>query len=283
MRLSWWVLCVTFATAAAFLSMNGTGSAAHPPRQAPQVGGDAGQAPPPWMQRRADATDAPLAPPRPFSVVAFGDSVPAGYACSCTSFVTQYAAARAASGGTTPVVTNLAVNGETSAQARDLVGTPAAASAVRSADAVLVMVGANDFAGPFQQDLSGQCPPGSCYQAAANQLAHNIGVILSRLRAELPGRGKVYVLGYWDVVEDGRVGASDYGHAGLAASYRATLVANLVLQRAATAAGDTYISTRLIFRGPEGRGDATTLLAADGDHPNAAGHARIAAALLAAG
>jgi lysophospholipase L1-like esterase len=45
----------------------------------------------------------------------------------------------------------------------------------------------------------------------------------------------------------------------------------------------TYVDLAEPFKGPSGTGDPSDLLADDGDHPNAAGHRRIASALLAAG
>jgi lysophospholipase L1-like esterase len=45
---------------------------------------------------------------------------------------------------------------------------------------------------------------------------------------------------------------------------------------AARATGALYVSTYTAFKGPAGTNDPTGLLAADGDHPNAAGHQLIA-------
>ena len=39
------------------------------------------------------------------------------------------------------------------------------------------------------------------------------------------------------------------------------------------------MSTYVVFKGADGKTDPTSLLAADGDHPNARGHQRIAQAL----
>ena len=92
----------------------------------------------------------------------------------------------------------------------------------------------------------------------------------------------VPVVGYWNIAQDGSVGRAAYGVEGMAKADRATTLANSALLAAATAAGALYVPTFAAFRGVLGDQDATPLLADDGDHPNAAGHARIAEALFTA-
>jgi len=87
----------------------------------------------------------------------------------------------------------------------------------------------------------------------------------------------VVVLGYWNVVLDGRVGATEYGPDEARAAADATTRVNDALRDAAAATGATYVPTLAAFHGDDGTLDPTRLLAADGDHPNAAGHAAIAA------
>jgi lysophospholipase L1-like esterase len=41
-----------------------------------------------------------------------------------------------------------------------------------------------------------------------------------------------------------------------------------------------YVDLRAIFKGPDYDSDETPYLASDGDHPNAAGHQKIAAAVV---
>ena len=55
--------------------------------------------------------------------------------------------------------------------------------------------------------------------------------------------------------------------------------ANKPILRAARAKGATYVSTYAVFKGADGKTGPTSLLAADGDHPNARGHQRIAQVL----
>jgi hypothetical protein len=61
-----------------------------------------------------------------------------------------------------------------------------------------------------------------------------------------------------------------------------TAEVNRRVSAAAAAHGATYVDLVTPFRGPDGSKDATPLLAPDGDHPDAAGHAVIAEALAAA-
>jgi acyl-CoA thioesterase-1 len=66
------------------------------------------------------------------------------------------------------------------------------------------------------------------------------------------------------------------------ASDEATTYANNAILGAARATGATYVPTYPVFKGANGRTDPTSLLAPDGDHPNALGHRLIAQALLGA-
>jgi acyl-CoA thioesterase-1 len=89
----------------------------------------------------------------------------------------------------------------------------------------------------------------------------------------------VVVLGYWNVVEDGAAARTDYDEAETAEADAATTVINEHLAAAARASWATYVSTRKVLKGADGSADPTGLLTADGDHPNAQGHAAIASAL----
>ena len=61
-----------------------------------------------------------------------------------------------------------------------------------------------------------------------------------------------------------------------------TKAVNNVIEAAASRAGDIYVDLYTPFKGSEGTADPTRLLAADGDHPDAAGHQVIARQLLVA-
>lgn len=192
-------------------------------------------------------------------VVTLGDSVPAGTACDCDPFPDVYAR------GQDAVSENLAAPGYTSADVRAQIA--GVRSALVAANEVLLMIGANDLAQAFDDDAS--------FAGAADTMQANVTATISTI--EGIHRTTVIVLGYWNVVQDGQVGAANYGPAGVRAAASATVFANDALMTAAQQTGATYISTDEAFHGSDGSHDPTDLLAPDGDHPNAAGHAAIAA------
>jgi lysophospholipase L1-like esterase len=194
-------------------------------------------------------------------VVTLGDSVPAGSACDCDPFPVTYARAVHA------VSDNLAVPGYTSADV--LAQIPGVRSRLATADEVVLMIGANDLATAFEADTS--------FPDAATTMQQN--VVASIRAIDAVRATTVLVLGYWNVVQDGQVAAAAYGPAGVKRSVTATEYANDGLREAAAETHATYVSTDAAFHGPDGTQDPTNLLAADGDHPNAAGHAAIAALL----
>jgi acyl-CoA thioesterase I len=202
----------------------------------------------------AQTTTAPV-------VVTLGDSVPAGSVCGCDPFPTLYARAVHAASD------NLAVSGYTSSNV--LAQIPAVRSQLAAADEVILMIGANDLAAAFDD--------GTSYADAAEAMRQNV-VAAIRAIDEIRST-KVLVLGYWNVVEDGQVATDDYGSDGVQNSITATDDCNSALEAAASSTGATFISTEAAFHGTDGSKDPTGLLASDGDHPNAAGHAAIAALL----
>ncbi len=199
----------------------------------------------------------PAAPLR--TVVALGDSVPAGSACGCDPFPDLYARAQHA------VDVNLAEPGYTSADV--LAQLPADRDVLASASEVLLMVGANDLAGAFDAD--------DPYAPAAAAVRADVAATVTAIERIHPV--PVIVFGYWNVVLDGRVGTEHYGPDGVRAAAEATRYANNALRAAARQTGVRYVPTEAAFHGDDGGRDPTGLLAPDGDHPNAAGHAAIAA------
>ena len=216
------------------------------------------------------------------TVVAFGDSVPSGRGCGCRGFVETFAAMRATQVGADAATVNLAVDGDTSADVLSHVQGPAAQSAVEGADTVVLMIGANDFLDPLARDLEAQCSEMDCYTSVEQSVTANVTATIRSIRAIHRSPVAVLVVGYWNIAQDGSVGRAAYGVEGMAKADRATTHANNALLTAATAAGALYVPTFAAFRGSSGDQDATPLLAGDGDHPNAAGHARIAQALFTA-
>jgi len=175
---------------------------------------------------------------------------------------------------------NLAVDGYTSAEVRSQVVGSAASAALQRADTVVIMVGANDFLQPLVDDLDGRCSRADCYTLSERMLTTNVVETIQQIHAIHPAPVSVIVVGYWNVAQDGSVGRALYGVDGMAEADRATAYANTALQKAAADTGARYVATFAAFRGPDGGRDPTPLLAADGDHPNAAGHDLIAQALF---
>jgi lysophospholipase L1-like esterase len=207
-------------------------------------------------------------------VVALGDSVPAGSVCGCVPFPTLYAQRLSPAGRTVM----LAQGGFTSADVLSQVDDAANAATLRTASIVLIMAGANDVAAVFEAGGAGTAD----YLKAAAQVRANLTATLTRIRQLAGATVPIVVLGYWNVVEDGDVGRADYGAAGAAEAITITGYTNDAISAATTAGNARYLPTTALFKGADGTADPTGLLAADGDHPNAAGHAAIAAAVYAA-
>jgi len=209
------------------------------------------------------------------SMLAFGDSVPSGARCGCTPYPEIYARKVAGHTGRTVRMRNDAVSGATSGSLLRQVEQSSVRSQVRAAGTVLVMVGANDFAGAFRRVLGHHERASRAYRPVARRLRANLIATIRMMQALRPGI-RVAVAGYWNVVKDGNVGRRDYGRWGLRKAEQATAWANLAIRGAAAARHITFVSTYVAFKGVHGRRNPTWLLAADGDHPNARGHAAIA-------
>lgn len=215
-----------------------------------------------------------LPAPGAVTVVALGDSVPAGTACHCTPFPDLYAGLVSPAARTV----NLAHNGYTSVDVRRQVDGMSRPGPLAAATVVLIMVGANDMADAFTSSRDT-----ASYQAVAARIGDDVTATVRRLRAihSGPAPARVLVFGYWNVVEDGAVGRSDYDQDGLAAAATATRYANDALRAAARRTTAGYVPTYPVFKGADGAVDPTDLLAGDGDHPSARGHQLIARAAYA--
>jgi lysophospholipase L1-like esterase len=200
-----------------------------------------------------------------------GDSVPAAAACQCAGFGADLAHVLDAT------LTDDAVSGQDSAGLVKQLDDPALRRALHSATLVTVTTGANDF---HQADASNpSCTNLSCYQGDLNALDVDVRTVLQKIRTLAPAGTTVVLTGYWNVFLDGQV-ADAKGPTYVAVSNALTLAVNRA--RRALSAGPDVAYTDLYrpFKG-SGTRDDTALLAADGDHPNAAGHHLIARAISA--
>ncbi|MER7247056.1 SGNH/GDSL hydrolase family protein [Kribbella sp. NPDC000426] len=212
-------------------------------------------------------------------VVALGDSVTSGHNCNCSAFPQMYGDLLHDRSGGSVIVNNLGVAGIDSNGLLQLLNQSPAEQATAAADVVLITIGANDFGDHHDDVTSGQCT-GDCVSDEFEQLQANLGKILERihvLRAGLPTT--ILMTGYWNVFKDGDVAERQYTPSGRIASDQLTVRTNAAIAAAARADDATYVDIYTPF---EDSSDITGLLAADGDHPDAAGHALIARTLLAA-
>lgn len=233
------------------------------------------------LLQRWSAPPEPTPTSRQYRVVGFGDSVPAGSGCGCTPYVVQVGQQAASRLGRVPVVTNMAQSGLTTAGLTTQLRQPAVQVEVARADLILVTIGANDFG----QDLLAApgCSPAAvvaCFQSSLDAQRSQLSAMLDQINTlRTHAGGRVLVTGYWNVFLDGEVGRQR-GAGYVAASEALTLADNSLIASVAAAHNDTYIDIYTPFKGDDGSDDDTSLLAADGDHPNAAGHALIARTLL---
>jgi lysophospholipase L1-like esterase len=176
-------------------------------------------------------------------------------------------------------------SGELLAQLTD--PTSKTSDLVRLADIDVVTVGANDF-----QDQHGSITAGTssgtgdhdCVQDELGQLQHNLSQILDQMKQLRHGEPTtVLVTGYWNVFEDGAVARNKFPAAGRQATQKLTTQTNTVIRNAARQQQVNYVDLLQPFHDDADQGDVTLLLAPDGDHPNARGHAVIAHELVAAG
>lgn len=218
------------------------------------------------------------APAAETSLVALGDSVPRGTGCHCTPYPNLTADGLTASTGRTVTAANDAVAGATTATVlRQLESDGAVIDRVRRADVVEIEIGANDVA------YNVSCgTKADCYAPEIPTIRKNLGEIVARVH-ELAGGHEpvVALLDYWSVWLGGKYAAAK-GEAYVDAAAQVTDDVNSVIKSTAAATGSAYVDLRAAFKGPDYSYDETHYLAPDGDHPNAAGHERIAAAAEAA-
>lgn len=212
----------------------------------------------------------------PVTVVTLGDSVPAGTACNCTPFGSLVAASIGRSTGAVVTDINDSVSALGSAGLLAMVsGSGQVAKDVAKADVVMIEIGANDV-----DYLGAGCGTGvGCYTNAIATMTTNVDLIVKRiLKLNARPALRIILINYWDVWEDGQV-ASDYGTTFEATAHNVTAAVNQGIASVAVAHKLPVVDLVVPFEGTT-RADDTYLLAADGNHPNAAGHRLIASAIL---
>jgi lysophospholipase L1-like esterase len=212
--------------------------------------------------------------PRTFSIVALGDSVPRGTNCDCRPYPPLTAEGLTASTGQTVTATNDSVAGYTTSDVlRQVDSDSAVIEHLRAADTIEIEVGANDVA------YSSSCGTTvACYTPQIPTVEKHLAAIVKRVHDLTSGhKALVVLLDYWSVWLGGRYAAAK-GEAYVNAAETMTDKVNAVIKSTAASNGSAYVDLRAAFKGPDYSYDETHYLSSDGDHPNAAGHAEIAAA-----
>jgi len=217
---------------------------------------------------------------RPITVVGIGDSVTAGSNCDCAAFIGLYATGLASARGLKTSSMNLGVSGWTSSQLlRSLTLPGSFRDQVARADILLVTIGANDLV-PLESRQPSGCGT-TCYSPLVESVGHNVELIVAAARAAQPDHPPTtLVTNYWNVFQDGDIGTAENGESFQSWSDILTRAANAQICDAALRAGATCVDLYSPFKG-DGSKNPTSRLAADGDHPNSAGHQLIASVLLA--
>jgi len=217
---------------------------------------------------------------RPITVVGIGDSVTAGSNCDCAAFIGLYATGLASARGLTTSSMNLGVSGWTSSQLlRSLTLPGSFRDQVARADILLVTIGANDLV-PLESRQPSGCGT-TCYSPLVESVGHNVELIVAAARAAQPDHPPTtLVTNYWNVFQDGDIGTAENGESFQSWSDILTRAENAQICDAALRAGATCVDLYSPFKG-DGSKNPTSRLAADGDHPNSAGHQLIASVLLA--
>jgi acyl-CoA thioesterase I len=209
-----------------------------------------------------------------FSIVALGDSVPRGTNCSCTPYPPLTATGLSRTTGDKVTATNDSVAGYTTKNVlNQLDNNQNVIDHVKKADVVEIEIGANDVAHNSKCGTSVDC-----YAPKVPTMKANLLSIVRRTQSLVSGHKHLLVLlDYWSVWLGGKYAASK-GQAYVAAAEEMTDRVDSAIQSTAAKTGSAYVDLRAAFKGPSYSYDETHYLSNDGDHPNAAGHQKIALA-----
>jgi acyl-CoA thioesterase I len=209
-----------------------------------------------------------------YSIVALGDSVPRGTNCSCTPYPPLTATGLSKATGDKVSATNDSVAGYTTGNVlSQLKDNESVIAHVKKAAVVEIEIGANDVS------YNSTCGTSvGCYAPKVPAMKKNLLSIVRRTQA-LVSRQKhvVVLLDYWSVWLGGKYAAAK-GQSYVAAAEEVTALVDSAIKSTAAKTGSAYVDLRAAFKGPSYSYDETRYLASDGDHPNAAGQQRIAAA-----
>jgi lysophospholipase L1-like esterase len=208
-------------------------------------------------------------------VLGLGDSTLSSAHCNCPGLLMDYAGLAAERLRTRVRVRNYASPSATTEHALQMLQANRERSDVRSADLVVIFIGANDFGASFNAVARGESAEHN-FGPVADRVERNVGQILREIK-ELNSHARVILCGYWNDFKDGAVARHVYSPLRRWAAEQATDYTNTALRTAAAAAGVEYLSTRQVF---QSKGDVTPLLAPDGDHLSAAGHRVVADELI---
>ncbi len=220
----------------------------------------------------------------PSTLVGLGDSVTAGSHCDCPGYVADLAGILADTNGVPVRNYNLGQDGQTSGGLlASLAGDQPNVRPVARADLVVMTIGANDFSSKMAPIENGTCGPDlACTDSTLQEMQRNVTSIIDRIRALRSDRQvTIEITGYWNVFEDGAVADNDYSPQLRTGSDVLTRNVNAALSKVCAEQHVIYVDLYGPFKG-DGDADDTHLLADDGDHPNAAGHAIIAQELAGA-
>ena len=210
---------------------------------------------------------------RSSSIVALGDSVPRGTNCNCTPYPPLTAEGLAATTGRKVTATNDSVAGYTTNNVLKQLTNEDVKAHIRKADVVEIEIGANDVA--YNKTCGTSV---DCYAPKVPTVKKNLLDIVREAQSLLAGRRHLVVLlDYWSVWLGGTY-AKAKGEAYVAAAEEMTDRIDSAIASTATETGSAYVDLRAAFKGPSYSYDETHYLSSDGDHPNAAGHEKIASA-----